>query len=344
MRQVLTLYNNKGGVSKTTMLFNLAVYLSSRLNKKVLLIDCDPQCNLTELFFASTDLLDDLDRSLPGTSICEALVPRFRGEQARVDVKAVELTASALYPSLFLFRGDFELSMAESYLASAINMAITENIHEKNSYISLYRLFRDIMKRDGFDFVLLDVGPSTGALTRLSFLSCDGFLIPTTPDRFCNQAVAVLATVISDWVKRHKELVKTFEPFGLETFPGSPTFIGAISQNFKAWGGKAKQSYQKWEEKIGKTLRERFIQKAGVPMARSFNPNAPYVTNIQDVGTLAPVAQMFGRAIFDIQQIHSAEASTTGTQYYGVVWENWVERMRDYEKRIGEVAKVVINA
>jgi len=344
MRQVLTLYNNKGGVSKTTTLFNLAVYLSYRLNKKVLLVDCDPQCNLTELFFASTDLLDDLDRSLPGTSIYEALVPRFRGEGARVDVASVELNASSLYPSLFLFRGDFELSMAEFYLASAVNMAITENIHEKNSYISLYRLFRDLMERDGFDFVLVDVGPSTGALTRLSFLSCDGFLIPTTPDRFCNQAVAVLATVISDWVKRHKDVVKTFEPFGLETFPGAPTFLGAISQNFKAWGGKAKKSYQKWEEKIGTTLRERFIHKADVPLARSFDPSAPYVTNIQDVGVLAPVAQMFGCAIFDIQQEHSAEASTTGNRYYGVVWENWVERMRDYEARLLEVAEVVTNA
>jgi cellulose biosynthesis protein BcsQ len=344
MRQLVTLYNNKGGVSKTTTLFNLGVYLATKQNQKVLLVDCDPQCNLTELFFASTDLLDDLDRALPGTSVYEALVPRFRGEGARVDAGPIGLTQSRLYPSLYLFRGDFELSMAESYLASAINMAITENIHEKNTYIALYRLFRDLLDRDNFDFVLVDVGPSTGALTRLSFLSCDAFLIPTTPDRFCNQAVAVLATVISDWLKRHNEVVRTFEPFGLETFPGSPTFLGAISQNFKAWGGKAKQSYQKWERTIGKTLRERFVKTAGVPQGRSFDPNAPYVTNIQDVGTLAPVAQMFGRAIFDIQPEHSAEASTTGNRYYGVVWDNWVERMSEYQGKLEEIAEVVKNA
>ncbi len=343
MGKVLTLYNNKGGVSKTTTLFNLGVYLATRSDKKILLIDCDPQCNLTELFFASTDLLDNLDEQLPGKSIYQALVPRFRGERARVDVKSVELTPSTLYDSLFLFRGDFELSMAESYLASAINMAITENIHEKNSYISLYRLFRDLMVMHSFDYVLVDVGPSTGALTRLAFLSCDAFLIPTTPDRFCNQAVSVLATVISDWVLRHKEVEKTFGPFGLETYPGTPTFHGAISQNFKAWGGKTKQSYQNWERRISTTLRDHFIREAKVPLRRSFDPSAPYVSNIQDVGTLAPVAQMFGRAIFDIQQEHTAEASTTGNQYYGAVWDNWRERMTDYESRLSEIAKVVIN-
>jgi len=340
----MTLYNNKGGVSKTTTLFNLGAYLSARRDMKVLLVDCDPQCNLTELFFASTELLEDLDQPLPGTSLYQALVPRFRGERARVDIESIELTSSTVYPGLYLFRGDFELSMAESYLASAINMAITENIHEKNSYIALYRLFRDLMERERFDCVLIDVGPSTGALTRLSFLSCDAFLIPTTPDRFCNQAVAVLASVISDWGKRHREVVRTFEPFGLEGFPGSPTFLGAISQNFKAWGGKTKQSYQKWEHRISSTLRERFISSANVPLAKSFDQNAPYVTSIQDVGTLAPVAQIFGRAIFDIQPEHSAEASTTGNRYYGVVWDNWVERMQEYETRLSEIAEAIGNA
>lgn len=343
MRRVLTLYNNKGGVSKTTTLFNLGVYLANRLRKKVLLADCDPQCNLTELFFASTDLLDKFDQKLPGTSVYEALRPRLRGEAARVDAAGVEITKSTIYDTLYLFRGDFELSMAESYLANSINMAITENIHEKNSYLALYRLFKDLQMKHGFDFILVDVGPSTGALTRLSFLSCDGFFIPTTPDRFCTQAVAVLGTVISDWVKRHHEVIRTFAPFGLETFPGKPTFLGAISQNFKAWGGKAKQSYQRWEQQIATLLKERFISEAEVPISRKLDPNAPYVTNIEDVGTLAPVAQMFGRAIFDIQQEHTSKASTTGERYYGVVWGNWKERMGEYESKISEIASVVAN-
>ena len=67
MTKIITLYNNKGGVSKTTTIFNIAVKLSKN-NKKILIADCDPQCNITELFFVPSDLLDSLER-LPGTSI-----------------------------------------------------------------------------------------------------------------------------------------------------------------------------------------------------------------------------------------------------------------------------------
>jgi cellulose biosynthesis protein BcsQ len=52
MTKLITFYNNKGGVSKTTTLFNLAVHLAQS-GKKILIADCDPQCNATELFLAS---------------------------------------------------------------------------------------------------------------------------------------------------------------------------------------------------------------------------------------------------------------------------------------------------
>ena len=74
MSKIVTFYNNKGGVSKTTTLFNLAVFLAQS-GKKVLIADCDPQCNVTELFFASS-FYDDPDKELPGTSIYEALRKR----------------------------------------------------------------------------------------------------------------------------------------------------------------------------------------------------------------------------------------------------------------------------
>ncbi len=45
----LAMFNNKGGVGKTTLTCNIASFLAKKENKRVLVIDCDPQCNATQL-------------------------------------------------------------------------------------------------------------------------------------------------------------------------------------------------------------------------------------------------------------------------------------------------------
>ncbi|NLC23387.1 MAG: AAA family ATPase, partial [Oxalobacter sp.] len=135
MCKIVSLYNNKGGVSKTTTTFNLAVLLSQQ-NKKVLLVDCDPQCNMTEMFFAINEELSDPDQALPGTSIYDAMLPRFQGKQAEIDANNVTLSEHQKYKGLFLLRGDLKFSRAETYFGTAWNQAVTDNIHEKNTYVA----------------------------------------------------------------------------------------------------------------------------------------------------------------------------------------------------------------
>lgn len=90
--KIVTLYNHKGGVSKTTTTFNLARYLKKQ-GKKVLVVDADPQCNMTELLMCN--IIAELDeeaettgevKELPGTSLLEILRPRFDGDIPMVDM------------------------------------------------------------------------------------------------------------------------------------------------------------------------------------------------------------------------------------------------------------------
>ncbi|TWT89086.1 MinD/ParA/CobQ/CobA-like protein [Pseudobythopirellula maris] len=340
MARVVTLYNNKGGVSKTTTLFNLAVYLSLH-GKRVLIADCDPQCNATELFFSSSDTYSEPNVELPGTSVYQALLPRFKGEAKTIDPDAISLVTSELYPRLSLLRGDLEFSSAENYFGTAWNQSITENINEKNTYVVMHRMLRSLASHYGYDYVLCDVGPSTGAISRTVMLASDGFILPLTPDRFCYQAVRVLGTIIREWMNRHDEIIKTFQPYGVDTFPGNPMLFGAVIQNFKMHGGKVKESYTKWQEKISESISSDLLGGNGVTAGPKCNPKSPYVANMRDVGPLAPVAQMFGRAIFDIQQEHTEAASSGGNKYYGVVWANWVERMHEYEEQISSLAEAI---
>jgi len=194
MTTILALYNHKGGVSKTTTSFNLAHALSEQ-GKKVLLVDADPQCNLTELCL--TTVLKELDEALakgdkegvlPGTTVLDALRPRFDGDRPAVDIDAIELV-QLHDKGVSLFRGDIGLSEAEDVLSAAHSQRTTNDIHQKRNYVAIYDMLSRLGAKHRFDYTIIDVGPSAGALTRSCFLAADIFLVPVVPDRFNFQAI-----------------------------------------------------------------------------------------------------------------------------------------------------------
>lgn len=341
MTKIATFYNNKGGVAKTTTIFNLAVFLAKVQSKKVLLVDCDPQCNCTELFFCSTEHYDDPDAQLPGTSIYEALKPRFDGDAARIEAKKIALTQSSLYANLFLLRGDINFSRAEQHFSVAIAQAVTESVHEKNTYAVLTRLLRDLGELHAFDYILCDVGPSAGSITRLVILACDGVFIPTAPDRFSFQAVQGMGSIFSDWLTRHAAVTASFEPFGLKAHFPETRFFGGVLNNYKIHrAGQKKASYQKWEIRVKEALIALFQDPGPTRLAPASADllKEPLIASVRDVGPMAPVAQLVGKAIFDINQQDTELASSDGDYYRGAVWGDWQKRMGEYQAEIAKIA------
>lgn len=210
MTRIVTLYNHKGGVSKTTTTFHLAHALVEHKKLRVLVVDGDPQCNLTELcLFKQLEELDRLEEAgtltqLPGTSIKDALWPRLDGERPDVDVDSISLVQPDEAAQLFLFRGDIGLSEAEDRLSYAYSQRMTADMHQKRNYVAIHDMLRRLGEREKFDVILLDVGPSAGALTRNFFLASDRFLVPVAPDRFNFQAIGTLTQILKKWVTEHQ--------------------------------------------------------------------------------------------------------------------------------------------
>ena len=185
-------FNNKGGVGKTTLLCNLAASLSIKQGKQVLILDADPQCN------ASAYLLDEEQLTsilLDGNynSIDTFLDSVRRGQGYPQHAPAV--TRSERF-AVDLVVGDPKLSLREDLLAT--DWSATRN-GEPRGFQTTFALRELISRFQQYDFVLVDMGPSLGALNRSVLLGVDYFLMPLSVDIFSLRAVGNILRSFSNW-------------------------------------------------------------------------------------------------------------------------------------------------
>ncbi|CAE6970022.1 ParA family protein [Paraburkholderia domus] len=346
MTKILTLYNHKGGVSKTTTTFNLAHALADKFQTKVLMVDADPQCNLTELALSQLiEKLDkqaadqDADNQLPGTTILDALKPRFVGDRSTVDIDSIELLpVNGGDDRVFLFRGDIALSESEDTLSQAHSMRTTNDLHQKRNYVALNDMLRRLGEKQKFSHILVDVGPSAGALTRACFLASDIFMVPVFPDRFNFQAIGSLSQIISKWIVEHAAVVDDFKKLGLNVAPGKPEFRGLIVQRFQKYGGSPKPAFDHWMKRIPQRAASQLMPSL-VEAAKDKSIVAehcwsnPTVAEIPEFASLAPMMLTWGKAVWKL---------TPGeTGWGGSVWEQRSAAMNSFRDLFYKLADIV---
>jgi chromosome partitioning protein len=162
---VISISNHKGGVGKTTSTINIGAGLNS-LKKKVLLIDLDPQANLSQ----SLGLMNE-DINIYGA---------IRGEY--------KLQPLEISKGFDIIPSTLDLSGAEIEMSAEAG----------REYI-LKELIEPL--RDAYDYIIIDSPPSLGLLTLNSFVASDMILIPLQAQYLALQGVAKLVEVI-DKIKR----------------------------------------------------------------------------------------------------------------------------------------------
>lgn len=343
MTKIVTLYNHKGGVSKTTTTYHLAHALAEHSKKKVLVVDGDPQCNLTELcLFREIEELDRLEEAgvatqLPGTSVKDALWPRLDGDRPNVDVDSIQLVQPDKDKELYVFRGDIGLSDAEDRLSYAYSQRMTSDMHQKRNYVAVHDMLRRLGERDKFDVILVDVGPSAGALTRNFFLSSDQFFVPVAPDRFNYQAIGSLTQILSRWLTEHRQVVPDFQKLNLNIATQVPEFSGIVMQRFQRYKGEAKQGFKVWIEKIRDRatmeLLPNLIASAGQAAVDKSTLQNPIAIEIPDFASLAPMMFAHGIPIWKLTK------QLTGWQ--GNVWDERENAMKEFMALFFKLAEQV---
>jgi cellulose biosynthesis protein BcsQ len=304
MHKTIALFNHKGGVSKTTTTFNLGWMLAEK-GKRVVLVDTDPQCNLTGLILGEE--LDDFYTNNPTRNIHSALAPAFLSQPCEIAaIDCVEVKGRA---GLLLLPGHVNLSEYEVTLGIA--QELSGSIQTlKNLPGAFNYLITKIAEANNADFVLIDMSPSLGSLNQNFLTSSDGFLVPTSPDYFSLMAIQSLATVLprwAEWARRAhaSESLQTaaypFREFQLK-------FLGTIIQKFRTRLGGATVGFQTWIDLINEAVHERLF--AQLQVSRLTLPEHNYhdagnspaesfcLAQIPDFNTLAATSQSHRTPVF----------------------------------------------
>jgi chromosome partitioning protein len=297
---ILSLFNHKGGVSKTT--FNLGGTLADH-GKRVLIVDGDPQCNLTGtvLGFDHVEDLSNFYKNNPNANISECLNPVFKPSGAPFVSAAITKTTNK---NLFLLAGNIDLAENETQISVALTTSVAIPALQ-NIPGSICALLRMTAEKNGIDVVIVDMSPSVGALNQCVLMGSDYFIVPTSPDYYCNQAISSLARVIPRW---NSAVLQFRNSKLLYPFPDTPPkFSGIISQRYRPRSGSPAYSFQQWIDIIKQNVLEELVPVLTANdmsiSQKQFNASSPGDTpfnlaNIADFNSLIAQSQKHSTPIF----------------------------------------------
>lgn len=339
MTKLIALFNHKGGVSKTTTTFNLGWALAEQ-GKRVLLVDADPQCNLTgtALGLDDDDDFEAFYTNNPRSNIVAGLSPVFQG--AQMPLVAVPVTQTR-HENLFLLAGHIDLSLYETQLAVAMSTGAAIPALQ-NLPGAVCQLLRLIASENNFDVVLIDMSPSVGALNECLLLGSDFFIVPTSPDFYCDQSLRSLATVLPRWNSQ----VANFRGPQLATPfpPNPPVCLGIISQRYRPRSGRPAAAFQKWIDRIKTTMNSTLVpalQPLGMVIdhanfVAAGSADTPYnLTNIADFNSLIAQSQEHNVPVFALTDVQLDRV--------GVVLENMTASRDAFQRTFRALAVCIIS-
>jgi len=235
--KIVSVFNNKGGVGKSTLTYHLGAALAEK-GSKVLLIDLDPQSNLT-LYGITEERLEEIWKSE------DEYISDYKAAKAKINVdqfdsfhkgshsihyllKPIEdgesdegnlSTPVCLRNNLDLIPGRLTLHLFENKLAKHWSEAFLGEPQAIRIVTAVRKICEDYTAKFRYDVILIDTSPSLGALNKVIISSADTFIIPCAPDMFSDYGIRNIGHALTVWNKEFTTMYSLLSDSKRKYFP-----------------------------------------------------------------------------------------------------------------------------
>ena len=294
---VLTFFNNKGGVGKTSLIYHVASMLS-RLDRPVLVVDLDPQANLTAAFLREDELerLWEPPADAVGNTVFQCIEPLTQVG----DIRNPRL--QRVNDHLHLLPGDLALSGFEDLLSAEWPSCLGDQ--------SLYRPFRvitsmwQVMQRGArqceADLILVDVGPSLGAINRSALIATDFVVVPLGADLYSLQGLRNLGPTLRRWRGDWEKRRENWREPAFDLPAGNMRPIGYLIQQHSVRLSRPVKAYDRWVKRMPAQYATSILGIEPPPSSPGSEPDVNRIATVKHYRSLIPLGQDARKPIFDL--------------------------------------------
>ncbi|MEU4178689.1 AAA family ATPase [Streptomyces sp. NPDC026589] len=339
----IALFNNKGGVGKTTLAYHLA-HMMGRLGRNVLAVDLDPQANLTSVCLDESEI-EDL-WSNPSELIAQGLVPAKLNGTGRIregrtvadavrpilegtgDVALVEPVL--LKPGLWLLPGSLDLSRFEDKLSNEWFKSFAGDIAAIRTTTAFHRMIEHAAASVEADIVLIDVGPNLGAINRAALIAADSVLMPLAADLFSLKGLSNLGPTLREWRHNWRQVVLPQVPAGISAPPAEMTPLGYVIMQPEMRLDRPVKAYERWLGRIPHVYSSAVLNTKDPSSGDALH----HIATLRNYRSLMPLAHDARKPMFELKAADGALGSTqkyvqTCYREFKGLAENVLDRVAD---------------
>lgn len=332
---LISMFNQKGGVGKTTATYEIGFTLS-RMGFRVLMADLDPQCSLSSLVQPkhASDIAaaDEFKERLAAAAksdparlsrMDDIFAPALNDEEqihVPTFAKHVHPLSVHEYENLFYLPG----SLRVSELAPLVSQALSNSAGTRPFAYLVPSMLREVASLNDIDIILADLNPSIDALNQSIIMYSDYIWMPFKPSLGCLDSAINLQSVIPRWFDRMHApgnrgplLEQGQGPQLLGTFPQvlQTRMQVAVNVQQKATASTPRvevlnQSYALWMVRIytaTEQLRQRFLMKQPKQVPIDFGYMFNLILGVKDMAGTGRHVQDSGHPASDLQWVHTKQ-------------------------------------